>query len=383
MARVKAQLNRNLRRQILRGHPWIYKQAVNLKGHESGAVLAEVSDQKGKFLAWALYDDSSPLALRVLSLEKKPPTESYFRNLIELSISRRNFLDKTKTTGFRLINGEGDRLPGLVCDIYNDTAVVQFDGDGAKKYWDQYPVVDWITEAFSCQSVVNKTRGTYELIKGSEPQPKTIIQENGLKFAIDIVNGQKTGFFLDQRDNREYIKSMSAGKSVMNLFSYTGGFSIYAGSGGAKKVLSVDLAKPALELAKVSWKLNGLAPDRHSIEAVDVFDFMENDLELWDMVIVDPPSMAHSEKQRELAISKYISIFAKAARKVAPGGHLVLSSCSSHVSFEDFFNIIAESLSESTRRGLIQRVSGQGADHPFPHICPELRYLKFVHLHLE
>lgn len=380
---IRAQLIRNLRRNVMRGHPWIYRDAIKMTKSNSSSTMAEVSDQKGKFLAWALYDPSGPLALRVLSLEKKPPGAPYFKGLLLKAKERRSFLDFERTSGYRLLNGEGDRLPGLVCDIYDQTAVIQYDGEGAQRFWSEYPIADWLDELLGLKSIVNKTRGSYESVKGSEPETPTLIKENGLTFAIDIIHGQKTGFFLDQRDNREYVRSISHEKSVMNLFSYTGGFSIYAGAGGASEVLSVDLAKPALKMAEESWRLNELPEGRHSTEAVDVFEFMERDQRMWDMVIVDPPSMAHSEKQREAAISKYVDLFAKATRKVKKGGHLILSSCSSHVSFEDFFTIVTECLSAASRRGLILRVSGQGADHPFPHILPEMRYLKFIHLHLE
>lgn len=379
----RIQLTRNLRRNVLRGHPWIYREAIKVLKSDKDSSMAEVLDQKGKFLAWALYDDSGPLALRILSLEKKPPGGTYFKGLLKASIQRRSFLDPLKTNAYRLVNGEGDRLPGFVCDIYDKIAVMQFDGEGAKKFWSKFPIADWLVEAISCKTVVEKTRGNYQNIEGPEPKTPTVIKENGLFFSIDIIQGQKTGFFIDQRDNREYIKSIAKDKSVMNLFSYTGGFSVYAGAGGASEVLSVDLAKPALKMAEESWILNELPDDIHSTEAVDVFDFMESDSRSWDIVIVDPPSMAHSEKQRDPAVSKYIDVFAKAARKVEKGGHLVLSSCSSHVSFEDFFMIITECLSQASRRGLILRVSGQGADHPFPHVLPEMRYLKFVHLFLE
>jgi 23S rRNA (cytosine1962-C5)-methyltransferase len=379
----KMKLTRNLRRNVMRGHPWIYKEALQVLKSDPKSPLAEVLDQKGKFLAWALYDEAGPLSLRILSLEKKPPNENFFKDLIQKSHARRSFLEPERTNAYRLINGEGDRLPGLVCDLYDKTAVLQFDGEGPKKFWSRYPVADWVQELTGAEGVVDKTRGVYALIQGAAPNPETVILENGLRFVIDIVQGQKTGFFLDQRDNRQYVRARSKEKSVMNLFSYTGGFSIYAGAGGAKEVLSVDLAKPALEMAEKSWNLNEFKNGSHSTAASDVFDYLKSDARLWDVVIVDPPSMAHAEAQRAAAMTKYTAIFKEAASKVQRGGNLILSSCSSHVSFEDFFQIITESLSQAGRRGLIQRVSGQGADHPFPHVCPELRYLKFVHLALE
>ncbi|RYG59197.1 class I SAM-dependent rRNA methyltransferase, partial [bacterium] len=198
-----------------------------------------------------------------------------------------------------------------------------------------------------------------------------------------LEKGQKTGFFLDQRENRNYVRSGSKGKSVLNLFSYSGGFSVYAGLGGARRVASLDVSKGAIQLAEENWAMNGLDPANHVGLCVDVFEYLRGDTEMWDHIIVDPPSMSHSESQRDLAKQKYIEVFAEAAKRVTPQGELSMSSCSSHVSFNDFFEIIEEALSIARRRGQILRVSGQGPDHPFPHACQELRYLKYVHVALD
>jgi 23S rRNA (cytosine1962-C5)-methyltransferase len=199
-----------------------------------------------------------------------------------------------------------------------------------------------------------------------------------VKFKVDLQKDQKTGFFLDQRENRKYIQSVSQGASVLNLFSYTGGFSMYAGIGGASRVASLDIAEGAIQLANESWALNGLPPEQHQGLCVDVFDYLKNEKETWDHVIVDPPSMGHSEEQKDRAVAKYIETFEAAARRVRSKGHLTVSSCSSHISFADFFEIINEAVSKANRRAQILRISGQGADHPFPHSAHELRYLKFV-----
>jgi 23S rRNA (cytosine1962-C5)-methyltransferase len=179
------------------------------------------------------------------------------------------------------------------------------------------------------------------------------------------------------------VRGISKGQTVLNLFSYTGGFSISAGLGQADKVSSVDISQGAITTANENWELNGLASSQHLGLAVDVFEYLAKDTDTWDHIIVDPPSMSHSEDRREIAIQKYTDLFAAAAKKVKPLGELSLSSCSSHVSHEDFFKIITEAMSLSRRRGQILRLAGQGPDHPFPHACAELRYLKFVHLALD
>ncbi len=377
MARLKIKLSRNLRRSILRGHPWVYKDALNSPGLVPRAQLAQISDKNGD-LGWGIYDPHSVLALRILSLDSPPPGAAFLERQFMRAYELRAPVRASGTNAYRLFNGEGDCLPGLVCDVYDSVAVLQFDGQGPSEFWDRELITQWILSNTSCKTVMEKERRT-PTVGAGEVQ----ILENNVKFKVNLEKGQKTGFFLDQRDNRNYIRQVSAGKSVLNLFSYTGGFSVYAGLGGATRVASLDISKGALELAEENWLLNGLDKIKHSSLCVDVFEYLRGNAEAWDHIIVDPPSMTHSKDQKELAQSKYIEIFTAAAKRVRAGGELSLSSCSSHIGFDDFLKIIEEALSGARRRGRILRVSGQGSDHPFPHACPELRYLKFVHLALE
>lgn len=384
---LKVQMTRDLRKNILRGHPWVYRQAIEPLKSVNKACLCEVVDKKKKALAWAIYSPEGPLALRILSTDRKPPNQNFFAKRMEQAFAIRNNIRSRNTNAFRLFNGEGDGLPGLVCDIYNNLAVMQFDGDSCFEFWDQEFIAQWLLENTIVESVYCKPRRSDTRSGkhwGKQPENDVIeILENGCKFLVNYVDGQKTGFFLDQRDNREYLKSLAIDKKVLNLFSYTGGFSVYAGLGGAKQVISVDLSAPALDLAQQSWELNGLDKDAHSTLAVDVFKFMEEERGDYDIVMVDPPSMSHSEKTKNQAIKVYTDLFAKASQLVGPGNHLVLSSCSSHISSNDFLEIIDEALSMGRRKGRILRISGQGADHPIPHYCRELRYLKFVDLVLD
>lgn len=394
-------LNRNLRKSILQGHPWIYKEALLQQSGLFGAktsTLAVLKDAKKQFLAWGIFDPHSPIAFRVLSLKDRKPDPAFFAGLIKSAASKRRHLYSMGTNAFRLINGEGDYLSGLVCDVYDGVAVLQFDGKGPEQFWSDAKHLESITlglqQAFKeifdreLKSIVIKERGASETlvtVYGDEVKDSVEILENNVKFHIKILQGQKTGFFLDQRDNRNYVKTIAHGKTVLNLFSYTGGFSMYAGMGGAQFVASVDISKGAIAQAEENWRYNDLPEAQHKGYAEDVFEFLDSHQEHsdWDMIIVDPPSMTHSEKQKPQAIIKYTEAFAKAARKVkASGGDLILSSCSSHISFDDFDQIIKEALSQARRRGQVLRISGQGSDHPFLHVHPELRYLKFAHLSL-
>lgn len=384
MSKLQIQLHRNLRRTVLRGHPWIYRDAVAGNSKVKTAQLCQVVDSKNEPLAWAYYDPHSPLCLRILSLEKKPPTFETYESRFAVALQIRRAVLSKDTNSYRLFNGEGDLLPGLICDVYDKVAVLQFDGQGANEFWEKKRIADWLIKEKVCTAVIEKlrrhTEGGIILLAGEKCENEVIATEHGVQFKVNLEKGQKTGFFLDQRENRKYIQSVSRGLSVLNLFSYSGGFSVYAGLGGATKVASLDIAEGAIDLATENWALNGLAPEKHTGLCVDVFEYLNSAHDPWDHIIVDPPSMGHSEEHRDRAKTKYIELFAAVAKKVKPGGQLSVSSCSSHVSFEDFFEIINESLSQSKRRGRILRVSGQGPDHPFPHSCHELRYLKFVHL---
>ncbi len=395
MAKLKVRLTRSLRKSIQQGHPWVYREAIAPVDGGHVASLARVSDSKGD-LAWAIFDPHSPLALRILSLESAPPsfTNGFFHRRFERALRHRDGVRSALTTAFRLFNGEGDGLPGLVCDVYGDIAVLQFDGQGPGEFWEKTEIAKWLLLHAKIKTVIEKNRRssdrTVTHILGDAIQsvevlePATVVVlENGASYKVNLEKGQKTGFFLDQRENRFYVRQISKNKSVLNLFSYTGGFSISAGLGGASRVASVDISNGAIGGANDNWILNNLDPSHHQGLAIDVFDYLAKEGGDWDHVIVDPPSMSHSEDRKDIAIQKYTDLFATAAKRVKPGAELSLSSCSSHISFDDFFKIISDSLSLSRRRGQILRVSGQGADHPFPHAAPELRYLKFVHLALD
>ncbi len=382
-----------MRRSLLRGHPWVFRDSVAFFGdaakaestHER-AQLAKVIDDKGD-LGWAIFDPHGPLALRMLSFEKNPPQFGLFEERFARALALRSHLNPEVTNAYRLFNGEGDRLPGLVCDVYGGIAILQFDGQGCNEFWQKDHIAQWLLTNTSCQCIYEKSRRnserTIDLLAGNESPSEVTILENGVRFKVNLEKGQKTGFFLDQRENRQFVRTISKGKSVLNLFSYTGGFSVYAGLGAATRVASLDVSRGAIDTAEENWLLNDLNPKNHEGLCVDVFEYLRDPGNSWDHILVDPPSMGHSEAQRNLAKEKYIELFAAAAKRVTKGGELSLSSCSSHISFEDFFDITAESLSLARRTGRILRVSGQGPDHPFPHICRELQYLKYFYLVLD
>ena len=386
---VKLNLTRSLRKSLKQGHPWVYKEAFEIKKNNKREIsdFAQLYDSKG-LVANGIYDSTSVLGFRALSLN--PFNKEQLSAAIKLNFDlRKSLLDLEMTTAYRLINGEGDGLSGLVCDVYSSVAVLQYDGEGMEHFWSQVKVAEALIESVpTLKTVVYKERQhdkDLQLLAG-EPLKSTVVafKENGVLFETDLNKSQKTGFFLDQRDNREHLKKFSKDKNVLNIFSYTGGFSVYAGLGGAKKVISLDVSKGACDQAHKNWLLNGLDPLKHESLCCDAYEYLDTAGEkIFDTVIVDPPSMASSQQQKNLATEKYISAFYKASLLVKSGGDLFLSSCSSQISFDDFYLIVQKALSQAKLKGKVLRLSGQGGDHPFPHACLELRYLKFIHIRLE
>lgn len=385
---VKLNLTRSLRKSLKQGHPWVYKEAFEIKKNNKREIsdFAQLYDSKG-LVTNGIYDSTSVLGFRALGFN--PFNKEQLQLKLQLNFNLRSSLfDFSKTNAFRLLNGEGDGFSGLVCDVYSDTAVIQYDGEGMKHFWSQVKVPEALLETVPfVKTVVFKERDPkkdLELLSGEPLKSSSIVfKENGVVFETDLNKSQKTGFFLDQRDNREHLRRFAKDKTLLNVFSYTGGFSVYAGLGGAKKVFSLDVSKGACDQAQKNWELNGLSADAHESLCCDAYEYLETSGDSFDLVVVDPPSMASSSQQKPQAIEKYISAFQKAALLVKPGGGLFLSSCSSQISFEDFHFIVQTALSRAKLKGKVVRLSGQGGDHTFPQACHELRYLKFIHICLE
>lgn len=382
-ARLK--LVRERTRMLKQGYPWIYRDWLKDLPAAPMGSRAMVRDKDGSLLAFGMYDPTGPLAVRVCALEREKLNDDLVRAKLDAALTLRRAMFDERTNGFRLLNGEGDGLPGLTCDIYANHAVLKLDGDAPAAFWNVDAIADWLSDQLSIANVFlkfradAKTRG--RVVRGAMPTESVRFVENGLHFQANVVEGQKTGFFFDQRDNRARIGALARGRSVLNLFAYTGGFSIYAGVNGAKDVTSVDLAKPAIEESKVNWALNGLPESQHHTAAMDVFQFLEDARaaqRVWDLVIVDPPSFAPAQRHVEKALASYQTLFASAIQVVSPGGIIALSSCSSHVSHQMFYELTEAAVSKARRRATVLGVFGQPADHPFPLVCRELQYLKFL-----
>ena len=384
---IKLQLSKNLVKKIKQGHSWVYRQALrNTPNVEPGTQAILLDNRGGREVARGFYSPNSPIALRICTTNMGEEINSNWaiRNMTHALNGREAFID-SNTSGYRLFNGEGDQLPGLVCDVYGEHAVIKLDGEAAEGFWDVGAIAGWIVENLKIKTVIQKFRNPEKektkVLIGVEPKSPISFKENGVQFTADILKGQKTGFFLDQRDNRLRIQRISKNKSVLNVFGYTGGFSVFAGLGNAKHVITLDLAKPALELANQHWELNGLDSSKHKIIAADAFEFLDENMKKgnkWVLVILDPPSFAPSEESLPKAILAYTKLISLGAQVTEKNGLLAAASCSSHIGQEQFLEICAESISKARRKATVIGVHGQPMDHPSPLIMPELRYLKFI-----
>jgi 23S rRNA (cytosine1962-C5)-methyltransferase len=373
-----------LRDRIAAGHPWVYDRA--LAGVPSGVVAGDVVtlvDETGP-LATALADPSSPIRARVLDPDPHAAVDGAWARRRAQAAAARRARDPLLVgcTGKRLVHGEGDGLPGLVIDHYDTTAVVVFDGPAATAFW-RPRLLDVIAglEAGLGAELAHvwlrgdrKERSAGTSVRGDAPA-EIVIAEDDARFAVDVRAGQKTGFFLDQRENRRTVRRHAAGASVLNVFAYTGGFSLHAALGGATRVTSIDIAAPAIAAIEHNLRLSRLPVDTHERVAIDAFEYFERAIKRkarWDLVIVDPPSFAPSERAKPAALKAYDRLVTAALELTEPGGRFALASCSSHVTEADLLTIAA-------RPQLRMRlVAGAASDHPVLPAFPEGAYLKFL-----
>ena len=372
---------------VAAGHPWLYADAVRAVSGARTGELVTLLGQGRRPIGQALYDADSPIALRVLTTRRGEAAgpELWRRRIEEALALRRGTLDLRTTDAYRLLHGEGDRLPGVVVDHYAGFLVLKLDTPA------------WLPHLEDLQDTlmdVVRPRGIYfkgisgereaaapRTLTGEEPPEHIAVREHGMRLLVDIRRGQKTGLFLDQRENRALVRQVARGRRVLNLFSYTGGFSLAAALGGATHVTSVDLAKGAVEGARHNFVANDLDPAAHGFVAADAFDHLAAcaaSKELFDLVIVDPPSFAPRKQALRAAEAAYTKLNAAAIRQVVPGGLVACASCSSHVPMDMFLKILRESARVARRALRVLEIRQEPADHPTPLHFPEGRYLKFV-----
>lgn len=375
---VDVRLKKPLGRVVALGHPWIYRDALERFDATPGTVLT-VRDAERRFVGRGIAE-SGPIGVRIWTTRDEPIGEAFVRRRIESAIELRERIAPPETDALRLIHGEGDRLGGVVCDRYGRYAVLAFDGEGALA-WRDALVSSLVARADLAGLLVRTGRRNekqIELAHGEVPDGSIPIHEHGMKLLVDLRRGQKTGLFLDHRESRRTVRTISRGLRVLNLYGYTGGFSIAAGLGGATSVDTVDIAAPALELATASWEANGL-PATHATFAEDVPAFLERSRsKRWDLIVADPPSFAPNRDSRAAALKSYRALHHACLKRLAPGGFYLAASCSSHVDRDAFEETIRDG---AEKAGAVLQILGRwGAalDHPRLLAFPEGDYLKVV-----
>ncbi|MDO4461041.1 MAG: class I SAM-dependent rRNA methyltransferase [Bacteroidia bacterium] len=391
---IHIQLKQGKEQSLQRFHPWIFSGAIQkMDGKPQEGDVVEVTDALGSFLAVGHYQIGT-IAVRVLSFEPIAIDQSFYDMRISEAFELRKKLGLVgngETNAYRLIHGEGDRLPGLVIDMYNGTAVVQMHSVGM--YVQRALIEEALRKVLgdNIKAIYNKSEGTLPFKAGLEPHnayvwgtaPQEMIAlENGLKFAPDWEHGQKTGFFVDQRENRALIERYSKDRKVLNMFCYTGGFSMYAMRGGAKLVHSVDSSERAIELTRDNIKINFGDDPRHDAFAEDAFKFMQNAKEDYDLVILDPPAFAKHYNVLGNALKGYRRLNTKALEMIKPGGILFTFSCSQVVTKEIFRTMVFSSAAKAGRKVSVLHQLSQPADHPVDIFHPEGEYLKGLVLHV-
>lgn len=378
-------LRKDLTRDIKRGHMWLFADSVDCPRAPSGSY-AILIDRNGQKIASGIYDPEHPIVLRIC--RTAPPwdlSNAWFEGCMSHAQSLRQRSLPSETTGYRLVNGEGDGLPGLIVDVYGDTCVIKLDGGAPQAFYDTREIAHWMSKYVACRCAIERPRqrGSPAIVLlGDHPSGPIDFLECGLKFTADVLCGQKTGFFLDQRDNRQLIRQMARDQTVLNLFSFSGGFSVASGAGGCRHATSVDISPVAIQSANTHWQSNGLAPELHEGVVSDVFEFLDNAARTWEIVICDPPSFAPSEKTKRAALEAYQRLAQMSAKIVAPGGLLALASCSSHIDSDTFEQVNLAGVGRARRRATLIANRSLPIDHPTPFAMPELRYLKFQLLRL-
>jgi 23S rRNA (cytosine1962-C5)-methyltransferase len=391
--RVKIVLKSGKEQSVRRFHPWIFSGAIKkMYGNPAEGDLVDVFDNKDSFLAVGHYQPSS-IAVRILSFDQETPDIAFFREKIKHAINFRRdigILDNTQINVFRLIHGEGDGLPGLIIDYYNGVAVMQMHSIGF--YRIRREIASIVAELLNDRiiAVYDKSEGTIPHMSGitgtneflfgnAEP---VIVTENGYKFKIDWTTGQKTGFFIDQRENRKLLEKYTEGRTVLNMFGYTGGFSVYAMK-NATLVHTVDSSFPAIELANENIKLNYGEDKRHESFQVDAFDYLNHIKDQYNLIVLDPPAFAKHNNVLANALQGYKRLNIKAIEQIKPGGIIFTFSCSQVVTRENFRKSVFAAAANTGRNIRILHQMSQPPDHPVNIYHPESEYLKGLVIYVE
>lgn len=366
------------------GHPWIWRDALADFRADAGDVVTVV-DARNAFVARGLAEEG-PIGVRVFTLQDEPVDESLFSRRIDEAFALRERIVPSETNAYRLLNGEGDRVPGIVCDRYASYATVQLDGAAAPAWRDRVlPILESALKKIGVDTILVRTgkRGErrVDCAVGVSPSEPIEVREHGMILIADLIHGQKTGLFLDHRESRHRVRELSRGRRVLNLYGYTGGFSVAAGLGGATAVTTVDIAPEAIAFAERTFARNVGDSIPHVAIASDVPEFLKGARqrgERFDLIVSDPPSFAPNEEALTRALQSYRTLHQAALRLLAPGGLLVAASCSSHVDRDAFESTLVDAAPVAGQVVQILERDGAPADHPRLSAFPEGDYLKVL-----
>jgi 23S rRNA (cytosine1962-C5)-methyltransferase len=400
VTRLRLRITSSAETIVRGGHPWLFADSIHEMNRAGEAgELAVIYDRKDRFLAVGLFDPESPIRVRILHAGKPATIDAaWWQTRLAQTLARRDGLFDAATTGYRLIHGESDGWPGLVLDRYDTTLVLKIYTAAWLPRLEE--ILALFKEKIPCERIVLRLSRNIQAAAerrsptwrdgevvfskhaGSETGVPVIFSENGIRFEADVVRGQKTGFFLDQRENRREVETLARGRRVLNAFSFSGGFSVYAARGGAKSVTDLDISAHALESAKRNFALNknfpGVAACRHETVQADAFEWLAADGEKFDLIVLDPPSLAKRATEREGAIRAYEKLNSLGIEKLARDGILVAGSCSAHVSAAEFFDAVRRAALKSGRKFSELKTLQHPPDHPAT--FKEAEYLKVIYL---
>lgn len=395
MSYKKVYLKPGKEESLKRFHPWVFSGAIaRVEGEPEEGEIVDVYTSKKEFIACGHFQIGS-IAVRVLSFVQETIDHEFWVRKLAVAKDLRvalGLIGNPQNNTYRLVHGEGDNLPGLIIDVYDHTAVMQAHSAGMHVY--RMEIADALSEVMGdvIENIFYKSETTLPFkadllstengfIKGGSPE--NVAMENGLKFHVDWLKGQKTGFFVDQRENRHLLERYAKGRNVLNMFCYTGGFSFYAMRGGANLVHSVDSSAKAIDLTNENVELNFPGDARHKAYAEDAFKYLDRMGDQYDLIILDPPAFAKHRDALRNALRGYTKLNAKAFEKIRPGGILFTFSCSQVVNKENFRNAVFTAAAQSGRSVRILHQLTQPGDHPVNIYHPEGEYLKGLVLYVE
>jgi 23S rRNA (cytosine1962-C5)-methyltransferase len=387
----KVVLKSGKEQSIKRFHPWIFSGAIKFIDDVPDGEIVEVYSIDKEYLGTGIYN-SGTIAIRLYSYQKTDLDQDFWINKIQKAYNYREklgLINNDSTNAYRLIHAEGDNIPGLITDIYNDVAVIQAHTTGIHKFKTQ--IAEAIAHVYQgkiktvfdkSEKTLHKSESYENMYIYGEKKSEVIVKENNNKFLINWEEGQKTGFFLDQRDNRKLLGDYSHNKSVLNTFCYTGGFSVYALNNGATHVDSVDASKKAIDLTDKNIELNKLT-ENHTSYSEDTFNFFKNHDMTYDIIVLDPPAFAKHQSARHSAIMGYKRLNTEAMKRIKTGGILFTFSCSQVVDRNLFDNTVMSAAIQAERNVKVMHHLSQPADHPVSIFHPEGEYLKGLVLYIE